>query len=115
MMVLLLMLLLSYTAGAIGQNYVPDPVLSVHHHDSSPTASQDQILARAAVQRHTVAVKDLPKRDPSTWPVIAATIAMIFCLFALVRTLPQNYLSFNSHRLAGWQDSNIQFRFAHSR
>lgn len=51
---------------------------------------------------------------PAFPPVLLALLPVLVALPLLVRW-PSGYLNFANHRLGGWQESNLQFRFTQSR
>lgn len=56
-----------------------------------------------------------PAKDPLPWSTVLVTLASLFGFISCPRWLPLHYLHTASHRLLGWHDANLQFRFIHSR
>ncbi|CEO39056.1 hypothetical protein UA38_19145 [Photobacterium kishitanii] len=83
--------------------------------DRAPDASIDILIQRHATSRINSLEAQPPTKDPQSWPILLLTIAMLLGLFSNLKYIAPHYLTFSSHRLAGWQDANLQFRFIHSR
>ncbi|PTB33690.1 hypothetical protein [Photobacterium phosphoreum] len=88
---------------------------TVASQDRAPDASIDIIIPRNATSRISSLEAQPPVKDPLPWPIVLLTIAMLLSLFSNLKYIAPHYLTFSNHRLAGWQDANLQFRFIHSR
>ncbi|KXF82638.1 hypothetical protein [Enterovibrio coralii] len=112
---LLMALLLGNTAAVVSQDLLQAPLTLAASQDSQPDASLDTFLPRYTNSRAHQPEPKAPEKDVASWPILLMTIAMLLALFRAASTLPRSYLTSDNHRLAGWQDSNLQFRFIHSR
>ncbi|MCW8347942.1 hypothetical protein MD535_18300 [Vibrio sp. ZSDZ65] len=79
------------------------------HIDNSTQLLRSSTLrvAQQKAQPHTKAT--LP------WPMMMSAIALFTASYQFTHFTPRSYLFFENSRLAGWQDTNLQFRFIHSR
>ncbi|WP_035387199.1 hypothetical protein, partial [Ferrimonas senticii] len=115
MMTLLMVLLLGNTTTLLSQDLLQAPQSVLAGHDSRPDLSLDATLSQLASPRGPQSEQKLKPKLPNSWPLVLMTIAMLLALVRLPVLLPRRYLLSPSHRLAGWQESNLQYRFIHSR
>ncbi|MGF1787302.1 hypothetical protein L4D00_16015 [Photobacterium swingsii] len=111
---LLTVLLFSHAESAIELSFSQSPY-SITNPNQVPDASNDTLILRSANLRVSSQPDQSPTKDPHLWPLAILTIASFIQLACSVRRTPRGYLSFYNHRIAGWHDSNLQFRFIHSR
>ncbi|WP_261859316.1 hypothetical protein [Photobacterium sanguinicancri] len=111
---LLTVLLFSHAESAIERSFSQSPY-TITSPTQAPDASNDTLILRSANMRLSSQPEQPPAKDPLQWPLAILTIASLIQLSRSVRWIPRGYLSFDNHRIAGWHDSNLQFRFIHSR
>ncbi|PKF49831.1 hypothetical protein [Enterovibrio nigricans] len=112
---LLVALLLGNTVAVVSQDLLQAPLVLTASQDTQPDASLDIALPRFTASRATQPEPQDSDNNPVPWPIVLLTVAMLLSLFRVLQSLPRSYLLSDNHRLAGWQDSNIQFRFIHIR
>lgn len=56
-----------------------------------------------------------PRKNTLPWSTILVSLASLFAFICCPQWLPLHYLHAASHRLLGWREGNLQYRFIHSR
>ena len=112
---LLTVLLLCNAVSSIGVNLKLENTTTTVSQEQIPNASLDILIPRIATQRIQIPETQIPTKDPAQWPIAIMSIAVFIALLRCVSNTPRGYLSSCNHRLAGWQDNNLQFRFIHTR
>lgn len=112
---LLTVLLLCNAVSSIGVNLKLENTTTTVSQEQIPNASLDILIPRIATQRIQIPETQIPTKDPALWPIAIMSIAVFIALLRHVSNTPRGYLSSYNHRLAGWQDNNLQFRFIHTR
>lgn len=112
---LLTVLLLCNIVSGIGLDLVQHQLNTAENQEKAPSASIETLITRIATPRLHQSEAQPPSKDPTPWPITLPTSTSFIDLFRVVRKLPHSYLLFDSYRLAGWQETNLQFRFIHSR
>ncbi|MDD1780151.1 hypothetical protein LRP49_02960 [Enterovibrio sp. ZSDZ35] len=112
---LLMALLIGNSVAVVSQDLLLAPTTLAAHQDSQPDASLDRFLLRYTASRINEPDTEPSDNDTVPWPIVLQTVAMLLLLFRVSQSLPRSYLLTDNHRLAGWQDTNLQFRFIHTR
>ncbi len=114
-MVLLTVLLCSYAIGVIGLSDAKITYNRAISQDSAPDTKIDTLAAKTTSPRVLYSVSRPLKNNGLHWPLVLVSIGALLTFNRASYGLPQSHLLFDSRRLAGWQDANLQFRFIHSR
>ncbi|MDD1793783.1 hypothetical protein LRP50_11635 [Enterovibrio sp. ZSDZ42] len=114
-MVLLIVLLSSYAIGVIGLSDAKIANNRAISQQSTPDTKIDTFASRTSLPRVLYSASRQPKKQGVNWPLMLASNTGVLALNITLYGLPKNHLLFDSRRLAGWQDANLQFRFIHSR
>lgn len=112
---LLTVLLISHAAGVLGlqpTQIYQDTNIS---QETAPDVTLASIVSRVALPRVHAPEPQAPKPDPVPWPLLIISLALLSFAMLAPLYLPRHYLTQSSHRLAGWRDTNLQFRFVHTR
>ncbi|MGF1773962.1 hypothetical protein ACP3V5_06220 [Vibrio maritimus] len=114
LLTLLTMLLLSSVAESISETrYSYQP--AVVNPERAPDLANENQLLRPSTWRVPSHKAQFRPSDPLPWLIVAFSLTSWFVLSQLRCTFPSSYLAFANPRLGGWQESNLQFRFIHSR
>ncbi|GAL27968.1 hypothetical protein JCM19239_3425 [Vibrio variabilis] len=114
LLTLLTMLLLSGVAESIGETphfYQP----SVVNPERVPDLANDNQLLRLSTWRLPPQKPQARPQDPLPWLMLVLSLTSWFVFALSRRAIPRSYLAFAHPRLGGWHESNLQFRFIHSR
>lgn len=108
------MLLLSSVAESISETrYSYQP--AVVNPERAPDLANENQLLRPSTWRVPSHKAQFRPSDPLPWLIVAFSLTSWFVLSQLRCTFPSSYLAFANPRLGGWQESNLKFRFIHSR
>ncbi len=113
LMTLLMILLLGGIVECIGERVSLYPSATLVPERSPDIAGDNQLLRVSTLRVPTQ--KAQPHHEPLLpwFAVLSLSLWSVFCVFNC--TTPRSYLAFANPRLGGWQESNLQFRFIHSR
>lgn len=113
LMTLLMILLLGGIVECISERVSLYPSATLTP-ERSPDITGDNQLLRVSTLR-VPTQKAQPHHEPLLpwFALLSLSLWSVFRVFNY--TTPRSYLAFANPRLGGWQESNLQFRFIHSR
>ncbi|MCY9871306.1 hypothetical protein [Vibrio barjaei] len=83
--------------------------------DRTPDLANDNQLLRSSTFRVPIPKAQSASKEVMPWLLVVAAFTCLITTCWGARYTPRSYLFSDSRRLAGWQDSNLQYRFIHSR
>jgi hypothetical protein len=113
LMTLLMILLLGSIVECSGERVSLYPSVTLVPERSPDIAGDNQLLRVSTLRVPTQKVQSHHEPLLPWFVVLPLSLWSVFC--ASHCTIPRSYLAFASPRLGGWQESNLQFRFIHSR
>ncbi len=112
---LLTVLLISHAAGVLGVQPTQVYQATSISQETAPDLTLESIVSRVALPRLHAPEPQAPKPDPVPWPLLIISLALLSLAVRFPLHHPRHYLTQSSHRIAGWRDTNLQFRFIHTR
>ncbi len=112
---LLSILLLGGIVNAIEMD-LPQYQATVISPERAPDVANDnQLLRSPPTFRIAIQKAQPPSKETLPWLLVVSAFALLISTRWGAYYTPRSYLFSDSRRLAGWQDSNLQYRFIHSR
>ncbi|MCL9777419.1 hypothetical protein [Vibrio methylphosphonaticus] len=108
------LLLFSYIADISDSGNPPHQITTVNP-ERAPHIDNDTQLLRSSTLRVPQQKAQTHTKATLPWPVMISAMTLFTAGYRFTHHTPRSYLSFENNRLAGWQDTNLQFRFIHSR